>query len=107
VIDRTREIATLRAIGATPRQVAAAIVVEAGFLGFCAVVAGVFLGIAECLLFLKILVVADTGWSLDFVFPWASTLRIASLAIVTSMIAGGIAAVRAARTDVVGSVVYE
>jgi ABC-type antimicrobial peptide transport system permease subunit len=53
------------------------------------------------------LVVADTGWNLAFVFPWASTARIASLAIVTSMLAGGFAALRAARTDVVGSVVYE
>jgi putative ABC transport system permease protein len=107
VIDRTREIATLRAIGASPGQVAAAIVVEAGFLGFCAVVVGVVLGVAECFLFLRILVVADTGWQLTFVFPWWSTARIATLAIVTSMLAGGVAALRAARTDVVGSVVYE
>jgi putative ABC transport system permease protein len=107
VIDRSREVATLRAIGASPGQVASAIVVEAGFLGFCAVIAGIFLGILECLLFLRMLVVADTGWQLDFVFPWASTARMGSLAMVTSMLAGGFAALRASRADVVGSVVYE
>jgi len=107
VIDRRREVATLRAIGASPRQVALAIVIEAGFLGFCAVVVGVLLGIGECLLFLNMLVVADTGWNLSFVFPWSSTTRIAALAILTSMLAGGFAALRASRTDIVGSVVYE
>src|SRR5262249_25063667 len=35
VIDRSREIGTLRAIGATRRQVGGAVVVEAGFLGLC------------------------------------------------------------------------
>jgi putative ABC transport system permease protein len=107
VLDRRREIGALRAIGATERQVAAAIVVEAGFLGFCAVVAGVGLGLMESGLFLRTLVLHDTGWHVDFVFPWASTVRIAALAILASMFAGGVAALSAARSDVAGSVVYE
>jgi putative ABC transport system permease protein len=107
VLDRTREIGMLRAIGATSRQVAVAIVVEAGFLGFCAVVAGVGLGVLECLLFLKTLLQADTGWHLDFVFPWASTARISSLVVATSALAGGLPALRAARADVTSAVLYE
>ncbi len=107
VLDRRREIGALRAIGATQRQVTTAIVVEAGFLGFCAVVAGVGLGVIQSTLFLRTLLLNDTGWHVDFVFPWLSTVRIASLAILTSMVAGGVAALSAARTDVAGSVVYE
>lgn len=107
VLDRRREIGALRAIGATERQVAAAIIVEAGFLGFCAVVAGVALGLMESSLFLRTLVLHDTGWHVDFVFPWVSTVRIGALAILTSMFAGGVAALQAARSDVAGSVVYE
>jgi putative ABC transport system permease protein len=107
VIDRRRELGTLRAIGATQRQVATAIVVEAGFLGFCAVVAGIGLGWMQSTLFLRTLVLNDTGWHVDFVFPWSSTVRIASLAILTSMVAGAVAAFSATRTDVAGSVVYE
>lgn len=107
VIDRAREIGMLRAIGATSRQVAASILVEAGFLGFCAVIGGVALGVVQCLVFLKTLLIADTGWHLDFVFPWANTVRISALAIATSALAGGLPALRAARTDVTGAVVYE
>jgi putative ABC transport system permease protein len=107
VLDRRREIGALRAIGATRRQVAMAIVVEAGFLGFCAVVAGVGLGILQATLFIRTLLLNDTGWHVNFVFPWVSTVRIASLAILTSMLAGGVAAFQASRSDVAGSVVYE
>ena len=107
VIDRRREIGALRAIGATRRQVATAIVVEAGFLGFCAVIAGIGLGLLQSTLFLRTLLLNDTGWHVAFVFPWVSTARIASLAIFTSMVAGGVAAFQASRADVAGSVVYE
>jgi putative ABC transport system permease protein len=107
VLDRRREIGALRAIGATRRQVATAIVVEAGFLGFCAVVAGVGLGLLQATLFLRTLLLNDTGWHVTFVFPWLSTARIALLAILTSMVAGGVAAFQASRADVAGSVVYE
>jgi putative ABC transport system permease protein len=107
VLDRTREIGMLRAIGATSRQVAVAIVVEAGFLGFCAVIAGVGLGVLECLLFLKTLLIQDTGWHLDFVFPWAATARIGGLVVATSALAGGLPAWRASRADVTSAVLYE
>ncbi|HVW29768.1 MAG TPA: FtsX-like permease family protein [Polyangiaceae bacterium] len=107
VLDRRREIGALRAIGATRRQVATSIVVEAGFLGFCAVVAGVALGVLQATLFLHTLLANGTGWHISLVFPWVSTARIALLAILTSMLAGGVAAFQAARSDVAGSVVYE
>jgi len=107
VLDRQREIGTLRAVGATRRQVATAIVVEAGFLGFCAVVSGVGLGILQATLFLRTLLLNDTGWHVTFVFPWLSTARIGSLAILTSMLAGVVAAFQASRRDIAGSVAYE
>ena len=107
VLDRRREIGALRAIGATRRQVAMAIVVEAGFLGLCAAIAGVGLGILQATLFLRTLLLNDIGWHVTFVFPWLATVRIALLAILTSMLSGGIAAFQASRSDVSGSVVYE
>jgi ABC-type antimicrobial peptide transport system permease subunit len=97
----------LRAIGATRRQVAMAIVLEAGFLGLCAVIAGVGLGILQATLFLNTLLLNDIGWHVTFVFPWFGTIRIALLAVLTSMLSGGIAAFQASRSDVAGSVVYE
>ncbi len=107
VLDRAREIGMLRAIGATSRQVALSIVVEAGFLGFCGMVAGVGLGVVQCLVFLKTVLLSDTGWHLYYVFPWASAGRISGLVLATSALAGGIPAYRAARTDVTSAVLYE
>ncbi len=51
--------------------------------------------------------ITDTGWHLRFVFPWVSAARIGGLAILTSMLAGGVAASRAARSELGGSVAYE
>jgi putative ABC transport system permease protein len=107
VIDRAREIGMLRAIGATRRQVATAVVVEAGFLGLSAAVTGILLGVIECHLFLRTLMVAGTGWHVDFIFPWAATTRIASLVIVASAIAGWLPALRAARTQVASALAVE
>ena len=107
VMDRAREIAMLRAVGATRRQVALSIVVEAAFLGFCASVAGIALGSVEYLLFLDLLMSKQMAWHLDFVFPWEATLRVSGFVVATSAIAGGVPAFRAARADVVAGVAGE
>jgi putative ABC transport system permease protein len=107
VIDRSREIGMLRAIGASSRQVALIIVVEAGFLGVCAALAGTALGVFLCELFLRTVLVASAGWHVDFSFPWEPAGRITSLVVVMSAIAGGIPAWRAARANIPASVVCE
>jgi putative ABC transport system permease protein len=101
VIDRQREIGMLRAIGATRAQVAGAIVVEAGFLGFCAATLGILVGVVETQVFFHTLVRMTTGWHLEFVFPWESALRTTGLVVVTSCLAGVIPAYRAVRHEVV------
>lgn len=107
IIDRSREIGMLRAIGASTGQVAASIVVEAGFLGVCATVIGIAVGILQCQLFLNTLLVDQTGFHLQFVFPAESAARIGILAIVTSAAAGGLPALRAAKTNVASAMVYD
>lgn len=61
VLDRQREIGVLRAVGATRGQVAASIVVEAAFLGFCAAIAGILVGVIETQVFFGTLVAHKTG----------------------------------------------
>jgi putative ABC transport system permease protein len=101
VIDRQREIGVLRAVGATRAQVAAAIVIEAGFLGFCAAAAGVLVGAVECRVFLHTLLATRTGWHLDFVFPWSSAIRTGALVVFTSALAGAVPAYRLLRAELV------
>jgi putative ABC transport system permease protein len=107
VMDRIREIGVMRAVGAMSGQVAVAIVVEACFLGFCAILVGTILGALECHLFLKTLVLTDIGWHLDFVFPWGSAARVGLAVLVTSALAAAIPAARAARVDVNRALLYE
>ncbi len=103
IIDRQHEISMLRAVGATTRQVATAIVVEAAFLGLCAAIAGVGVGIIECYIFFNTLLTAQTGWHLDFVFPFSAALRTGALVVATSALAGGFPAYRAARASIVNA----
>jgi putative ABC transport system permease protein len=107
VLDRVREIGMIRAIGARRRQVVAAIMLEAGFLGFCAILAGAGIGVLQCLLFLDTVMLRNTGWHLNFVFPASSTARIAGLVLLTSAIAGLIPGYRAARFEVSRALSYE
>ncbi|MET0391317.1 MAG: FtsX-like permease family protein [Polyangiales bacterium] len=107
VLDRQREISMLRAIGATRRQVALSIVIEAGFLGFCAATAGILVGVVETQVFFRTLVATETGWHLSFVFPWASALRTTGLVVLTSALAGAIPAYRALHRELMKVAVAE
>jgi len=107
VLDRRREIGMLRAVGATRGQVAVAIVVEAAFLGLCAAIAGILVGVAETQVFFQTLVATQTGWHLTFVFPWLSALRTTSLVVATSALAGALPAYRALQDDAISAATHE
>jgi putative ABC transport system permease protein len=107
VMDRYRNIGVMRAVGASSAQVASAIIVEACFLGFCAMLVGTILGALECQLFLKTLVLTDIGWHLEFVFPQESAIRVGLVVLVTSALAAGIPAARAARINISRALLYE
>ncbi|MBN1656454.1 MAG: ABC transporter permease [Deltaproteobacteria bacterium] len=107
VLDRTREIGMVRAIGSTRGQVVVALVTEAAFLGFCAVVGGVIAGTLQCFMLLRVLTESLAGWHIDFVFPAASTLRVALLVVLTSAAAGFLPGLRAARMDIKQALAYE
>jgi putative ABC transport system permease protein len=103
VMDRQRELGMLRAVGATREQVATAIVIEAGFLGLCAAIAGILVGVMETFVFFRTLVATETGWHLQFIFPWVSALRTTGLVVLTSALAGLVPAYRALRHEVVAA----
>jgi putative ABC transport system permease protein len=100
VLDRTREIGMLRAIGATRAQITRTLVIEAAFIGVCAVVLGTFAGAIQSKMFLEILVAEQAGWRFDFVFPAQAAARLAILVVVTAAFAGLLPGLRAARLDI-------
>jgi putative ABC transport system permease protein len=107
VLDRTREIGVLRAIGASRRQVARFVVAEAAFLGLTAAVGGVLAGIPIGFVFVHSVGLHGTGWLFEYYFPAAAALRVSVLVILTAALAGFWPGRRAARLSVTEALAYE
>jgi putative ABC transport system permease protein len=106
VIERTREIGMLRAIGTTRGQVIKMVLAEAALMG----VIGGLLGLSTGIVLARILFIGMTtmsGYSLTFTLPqeaiWISVL----IALLVSQVAAIPPALRAARVRILEAVQYE
>ncbi len=95
--ERRRELATVRAIGGSRRQLLTMVVAEAGLLGVAAAAAGTLVGIAVGVILVKVVNLQSFGWSLELVLPWSSMAGIAAWVVATCLIAGLPPALVAAR----------
>ena len=100
-LDRRRELALLRATGATRRQVAVAVVAEAAGVGVVGWIGGVAMGAVLSLLWVRVNFAVQLGWDLDFHFAFASPPAAALAALLVSIPAGLLPAWRVARLPVV------
>ena len=80
VIDRRREFALLRFLGAARHQVRGIILFEAGLLGALANVAGVGLGLVLSLLLIHVINKQSFGWTIQF--HWPVVVLLSALSIV-------------------------
>lgn len=80
VIDRRREIAVLRFLGAAGSQLRRLIVAEAGMLGLLANAAGLGLGYVLSLLLIYVINVQSFGWTIQF--HWPVTLLLSALSLI-------------------------
>jgi putative ABC transport system permease protein len=95
--ERRSELATVRAIGGSRRQLLAMVVTEAGLLGIAAAFAGTLVGIAVGIILVKVVNLQSFGWSLELVLPWRSMAGMAAWVVATCLIAGLPPALVAAR----------
>jgi putative ABC transport system permease protein len=107
VLDRTREIGLLRAIGADRGHVLRLFAAEASFIGLTGGLMGVAVGALVGYVLTKIVGVQATGWNFPYLFPVATAGQMLLVAIVASTLAGLYPARRAARLDVVEALAYE
>ncbi len=104
VLERTREIGLLRAVGASRRQVRRMIRWEAVLVAFTGALIGVVIGLVAGIALRQAL----SGDGIDvLVIPTATVLVILGLAIVLGILAAALPARRAARLDILEAIATE
>jgi putative ABC transport system permease protein len=107
VLDRTREIGLLRAVGAARAHVVRLFVGEAAFIGLSGGLIGVLAGTVMGLIVTITVGEQSTGWRFAYMFPTGVALQMSLVATVCASVAGLYPARRAASLDVVEALAYE
>lgn len=105
VLERTREIGMLRAVGATRKQVRTVILAEALILAAIGTAFGLLSG-----LYLGAMAVqsfAALGFPIDYIFPASSLITALAAGLIFGVLAAIIPARQAARMDVVAALRFE
>ena len=88
MIERRRELATLRQVGAGRRQIRRMVMIESGMLGLVGQIFGVLAGFALALILIYVINVQSFGWTIQFHVPVAFLLQASALLLVVTTLAG-------------------
>jgi putative ABC transport system permease protein len=107
VLDRTREIGVLRAIGATQAQVRRIVVMEAGWMGLIGGVLGLIAGTVMAYHHVVYNTKMLTGWTFQFYYPYDVAIFSVIATVILCLLAGYGPAKQAASTSIVTAIGYE
>jgi putative ABC transport system permease protein len=107
VLDRTREIGVLRAIGATQTQIQRIVLLEAATMGLLGGLLGLFAGTIMAYHHVVYNTKVLTGWTFQFFYPYEVALYALIAAVLLCLAAGYGPAKQAAATPIVGAIGYE
>ena len=107
VMDRTREIGVLRAIGATQSQIRGIVLLEAAWMGIVGGVLGLFAGTIMAYHHVVYNTKVLTGWTFQFYYPYDVALFSVLGAVLLCLAAGYGPARQAASTPIVSAIGYE
>lgn len=107
VLDRSRELAVLRALGMLRKQLKRMVVIEAALVGAVGSLAGVVLGLAFGKILLSHINLVQTGWYFPFRVSFGSIAEATGLTIVAAALAGLYPAAEAARLNIAESLASE
>ena len=99
-LERSREIAVLRALGLTPRQIGTLSLTQTGLLGLAAGILAIPLGIVMAGLLVYIINQRSFGWSMDLAVEPAPLVLGVALAFTAAILAGAYPAARAGKHSV-------
>lgn len=100
VLQRRRELAMLRAIGATANQLFTTVLAEAVIMALIGTALGLILGISLEWYVLRVVLLMETGFEFPVVVPWADVVMIGGLISLASIVAGWFPARSATRIPV-------
>jgi putative ABC transport system permease protein len=105
VIERTREIGVLRAVGATRKQISRMVLAESLLLSAF----GILMGIITGLLMGAVLVAAmnNVGFKMSYFFPWGGIVATLIIGFVFGILAAIIPARQASRLEIIKALHYE
>jgi putative ABC transport system permease protein len=103
-LERSREIAILRALGLTPGGAALLIEIQTGFMGLVALAAAVPAGLLTALLLIDVINRRAFGWRIDMHLTFAQFGNALLLSIAAALVAGVYPAWRIARASIVGDI---
>jgi putative ABC transport system permease protein len=107
VLDRTREIGVLRAIGMRRAEVRRMIVSEAGLIGVAGTATGIAGGLALGYVLVAYFNLMQSGWQFPFRPPWLAVAETGVLVVLASALAGWYPARRGAALPVHEALEYE
>ena len=107
MLERRRELAVLRLVGADLRQIRRMIVIEAGILGLVGQALGLVAGLALSLVLIYVINVQSFGWTIQFHLPAAFLAQAMAFVLLATTLAGAYPARVAAGFRPVDEVVTE
>lgn len=107
VLQRTREIGLLRAVGMTRRQVSRSVMLEALYIGLVGGVIGIITGLAGGWFPLRYFTLGITGYLTPIVVPWKQMAMAIIAAALIGVFASVLPARRASAVNVIDAIGYE
>ncbi|MHB8348062.1 MAG: ABC transporter permease [Acidiferrobacterales bacterium] len=98
-LERSHELAVLRATGFTPMQIWGLVTFQTGFMGFCAGLLALPVGLALALLLIHVINRRAFGWSMQMLVMPGVLVQALILAVVAALVAGLLPGLRMARVS--------
>jgi putative ABC transport system permease protein len=107
ILERTRELGVLRAVGATRRQVRRMVLIEGGIMGFIGGCCGFAAGVLLSLILIFVINRQVFGWTLQVTIPFPFALTTLVLLVLATIVASYRPAQQAARVHLTEAIQYE
>jgi putative ABC transport system permease protein len=103
-LERSRELAILRALGLTPRGAGALIEAQTGFMGFVAFLAAIPAGVLTAVLLITVINRRAFGWQIEFHITAQQFVNAFAVAMIAALVAGLYPAWRMARVPLASDI---